>query len=147
MMNLLQTTRNTVLALSLLFGTVAKASDLQDDTKTVEEVNKFADESSKMRGDHIQQMRELHLKHVDEMYDRKLTHNNEITLLSKQMKPGDKEANKKIKEQIKEKKKAFHEEEKKFREDFKDNVLKKKNKEFREGRHSRMKEMKGKHRD
>lgn len=136
-----------VLTLSILLGTVALASTPQNDAQTIEEMTKFADESSKMRETHIQQMRELHLKHVNEMYDRKLAHNKEMTLLWKQMKPGDKKANKALKEQIKDKHKAFDKEDEDFRDDFKENVLKKKNKEFREIMHSRMKEMKEKFKD
>lgn len=147
MTNLLSLTRNTVLALSLLVGTVAFAESPKNDAQTIEEMNKFADENSKMREAHIQQMRELHLKHVNEMYDRKLSHNKEMTLLWKQMKPGDKEANKVLKEMIKSKHKSFDKEDEEFRKEFKENVLKKKNKEFREIMHSRKKEMKDKFKD
>jgi len=140
-------TRNTVLTLTMLLGTVAFAEAPKNDAQTVEEMNKFADESSKMREDHIKQMREVHLKHINEMYDRKLAHNAEMTLLWRQMKPGDKKANKELKEQIKDKKKAFQKEDEKFREEFKDTVLKKRHKEFREIMHSRMKEMKDKFKD
>lgn len=147
MTNLLSITRNTVLTLSMLLGTVAFAEAPKNDAQTVEEMNKFAEESSKLREDHIKEMRELHLKHINEMYEKKLANNAEMTLLWKQMKPGDKKANKELKEQIKEKKKAFHKEDEKFREDFKENILKKKHKEFREIMQSRMKEMKGKFKD
>lgn len=147
MTNLLSITKNTVLTLSLLLGTAAFAEAPKNDAQTIEEMTKFADESSKMRETHIQQMRELHVKHVNEMYDRKLAHNKEMTLLWKQMKPGDKKANKALREQIKDKHKGFEKEDEDFRDDFKENVLKKKNKEFREIMKNRMKEMKDKFKD
>lgn len=147
MKNLLSMSRNTVLTLTLLLGTAAYAEASKNDAETVEEMTRFADESSKMREDHIKQMRELHVKHINEMYDRKLSHNAEMTLLWKQMKPGDKKANKELRGQIKDKKKAFQKEDEKFREDFKDNVLKKKHKEFREIMHTRMKNLKDKFKD
>lgn len=147
MTNLLSMTRNTVLALSLLLGTAAFAETPKNDAQTIEEMTKFADENSKMRETHIQQMRELHVKHINEMYDRKLAHNKEMTLMWKQMKPGDKKANKELKGQIKDKHKAFEKEDEDFRDDFKENVLKKKHKEFREIMHARMKEMKAKYKD
>jgi exonuclease VII large subunit len=139
--------RNTVLTLTLLLGTAAYAEASKNDAETVEEMTRFADESSKMREDHIKQMRELHVKHINEMYDRKLSHNAEMTLLWKQMKPGDKKVNKELRTQIKDKKKAFQKEDEKFREDFKDNVLNKKHKEFREIMHTRMKDLKDKFKD
>lgn len=147
MTNLLRITSYTALTLSILFGATSFAEIPKNDAQTVEEMGQYADESSKMREAHIKEMREAHLKHVNEMYERKLAHNAEMTALWKQVKPGDKKANKELKSQIKEKKKAFRKEDKKFREDFKDNTLKKKNKEFREHMHSRMKEKKGKWKD
>jgi hypothetical protein len=81
------------------------------------------------------------------MYDRKLAHNKEMAAMWKQLKPGDKEANKALRAQIMEKHKAFEKEDEQFREDFRNNVLKKQNKEFREGMKGRHKEMKGKFKD
>jgi hypothetical protein len=143
--NLLSITRNAVLIISIILGTQALAEAPKNDAQTIEEVNKFADENSKMRETHIQQMREIHVKHVNDMYDRKLAQNAEMTLMWKQMKPGDKKANKELKSQIKDKHKAFEKSEENIRDDFKENVLKKKNKEFREIMHDRMKEMKEKY--
>jgi hypothetical protein len=143
--NLLSITRNAVLIISIILGTQALAEAPKNDAQTIEEVNKFADENSKMRETHIQQMREIHVKHVNDMYDRKLAQNAEMTLMWKQMKPGDKKGNKELKSQIKDKHKAFEKSEENIRDDFKENVLKKKNKEFREIMHDRMKEMKEKY--
>ena len=81
MTNLLSITRNTVLTLAMLLGTVAFAEAPKNDAQTVEEMNKFADESSKLREDHIKEMRELHLKHINEMYEKKLANNAKMTLL------------------------------------------------------------------
>ena len=136
--------RNTLVILTLLFGVKSYAEAPKNDLQTVEEMNKFADESSKMREDHIKEMRELHLKHINEMYDRKLSHNSEMTLLWKQMKPGDKKANKELKNLIHDKKKSFKKEDHKIKDDFKENILKKKNKEFHNIMQDRMKEMKAK---
>lgn len=145
MTNLLSVTRYAVLTISIFLGAQAFAEAPKNDAQTIEEMNKFADENSKMRETHIQQMREIHVKHVNDMYDRKLAQNAEMTLMWKQMKPGDKKANKELKSQIKEKHKSFEKDEEKIREDFKENVLKIKNKEFREIMHARMKELKEKY--
>ena len=142
MTNLLSITRNTVLTLSMLIGVTAFAEAPKNDAQTVEEMSNYAEQSSKMREDHIKEMRDVHVKHINEMYEKKLANNAEMTLLWKQVKPGDKKANKELKNQIKEKKKSFHKELKQFREDFKDNVLKKKNKEFQEIMKTRNKEKK-----
>jgi len=147
MTNLLRVTRNAVLTLSIIMGAQAFAEAPKNDAQTIEEMNKFADETYKMKETHIQQMREIHVKHINDMYDRKLAQNKEMSLMWKQMKPGDKKANKELKSQIKEKHKAFDKEEEKIRDDFKENVLKKRHKEFREIMHARMKEMKDKYKD
>jgi hypothetical protein len=131
----------------IMAGNVALAESPKNDAQTMEEITKFSEENSKMREDHIQQMRELHLKHVNEMYDRKLAHHKEMAAMWKQMKPGDKEGNKALRDQIEQKHKAFEKEDEQFRDDFRKNVLKKKNKEFREGMKGRHKEMKGKFKD
>ena len=147
MTNSHSTIRSILFTLSLLFGAQVYAEAPKNDVQAVEEINKFADESSKMREEHIKEMREEHLKHINEMYDRKLSHNSEMTLLWKQMKPGDKKANKELKNQIYDKKKSFKKDDEKFRANFKDNILKKKRKEFHEIMRDRMKEMKGKFKD
>lgn len=141
----LKTMRNLVLGLSLLIGSaVAFAAD---DTQIQAEMTKFADESAKLREDHIEQMRALHVKHVNEMYDKKQANNKEMGALWRQLKPGDKKANKALREQIKDKQEAFKKEEEDFRKEFKENVLKKKNKEFQETMKGRLKEMKRKYKD
>lgn len=147
MMNLLSLTRNVVLTLSVIVGAQAFAEAPKNDAQTIEEMNKFADENSKMKDTHIQEMREIHVKHINDMYDRKLAQNKEVALMWKQMKPGDKKANKELKSQIKDKYKAFKKSEEKIRDDFKENVLKKKNNEFRDIMHTRLKEMKEKYKD
>lgn len=128
----------------LMASSLVHAEGVRNDAQAMEEVTKFADENARLRDEHIQQMRELHLKHVNEMYDRKLAHSKEITIMWKQIKPGDKEANKALKNQIEEKWKAFEKEDEQLRKDFKENVLKKKNAEFRESMKGRHKELKGK---
>jgi hypothetical protein len=57
------------------------------------------------------------------------------------MTPGNKEKNKEIKEAFKEKRKAFKEEEKKFKEDFKDNVMKPMNEEYKKTMKTRAKQL------
>ena len=147
MTNLHNTIRSILFTLTLLFGAQVYAEAPKSDVQTVEEINTFADESSKMRENHIKEMRDEHLKHINEMYDRKLSHNAEMTLLWKQMKPGDKKANKELKSLIHDKKKSFKKEDEKFRDSFKDNILKKKRKEFQEIMKERTKKMKGKFKD
>ena len=147
MTNLHSTIRSVLFTLTLLFGVQVHAEASKSDVQTVEEINTFADESSKMRENHIKEMRDEHLKHINEMYDRKLSHNAEMTLLWKQMKPGDKKANKELKSLIHDKKNSFKKEDEKFRDSFKDNILKKKRKEFQEIMKERTKKMKGKFKD
>lgn len=131
----------------LVTANLASAEVSKNDAETIEEVAKFSEESTKIREAHIQEMRELHLKHINELYDKKLAQNKELSELWKQAKPGDKEGNKAIREQIKEKHKAFKKENQQFREDFMKNVLKKKKHEFHDGMKGRHKKMKGKFRD
>ena len=139
--------KNAMLVFSFLFVGAGAYAEAKNDAQTIEEVTKFSDESSKIREDHIQSMRELHLKHVNELYDRKLSHNKEMTALWKQLKPGDKAANKALREQIKDKHKAFEKEDEDFKKEFKENVLKKKNTEFRESMKKRQQEMKKRFKD
>lgn len=145
----IKTLRNTVLSLCVALGPTLSfaASTEKTDNEVKEEVSKFSDENSKIREEHISTMRDLHVKHVNEMYDRKIKQHREIDELRKQMKVGDKEGNKAIKKQIEAKREAFKAEQKKFQEDFKENVLNQKNKEFRGHMKTRYKEMKGKHKN
>ncbi len=149
MTNLLKGLRNTAFGLSLLIGTahVARAADASADGKVQEEMTKFAEECEKLREDHVQEMRALHVKHINEMYDKKLANIKDMGVLWRQIKPGDKEGNKAIRKQIKERQKAFHDEIEKFRDDFKDNVLKAKHKAFQASMNERIKEMQKKHKD
>lgn len=136
--------RNTALTLVLVMGS---AMSYGADEQVKEDMAKFAKECSKSREDHIQEMRELHVKHINEVYDRKLANVRELEDLYKQLKPNDKAHNKALREQIKEKQEAFNKEEEKTRKEFKENVLKKKNKEFQESMKARMKDMKLKYKD
>ena len=139
--------KNSLKALGLclvLATNFAYAESSKNDSQTKEEVAKFCDESNKMREDHIQQMRELHVKHINDMYDRKLTQSREMAEMWKQIKPGDKAANKALREKIEEKHKAYEKEDQQSRKDFKENILKKKNSEFRDFMKARQKEMKSK---
>lgn len=149
MTKLLSSIRNTALGLSLIIGSAQSfaADETKDDGKIREEMLKFSEETEKMREAHIQEMRDLHVKHINEMYDRKLANNKEMGVLWRQLKPGDKEANKALRKQIKDKQGVFHDEMEKFRKDFKSNVLEAKNKAFRESMKERMKGMKKKHKD
>lgn len=149
MTNLLGTLRSTALGFCLLIGPVQTfgATDKSADGKIQQEMTKFCEDNAKLREDHIQSMRELHLKHVNDLYDRKLVNNKEISELWKSLKPGDKAGQTAIREQIKAKQEAYNKEEENFRKDFKENVLKKKNKEFRDSMDERFKNLKSKHKE
>lgn len=149
MMNLLKNGRSIVLGLGLLLGAtqVFAENTSKDDVQVKEEMAKFSDENMKMREEHIEAMRVLHLKHVNEMYDKKLAHSREVGALWKQIKPGDKKGNQALKKQIEEKQEAFKKEEEQFRKDFKENVLKVKNQEFRTLMKERHKGMKNRHKE
>lgn len=141
----LKAMRNIVLGLSLVLGSgFALAAD---DTQIQVEMTKFADDCAKMREDHIEQMRALHVKHINDVYDRKLANNKEMDALWRQLRPGDKKANKALREQIKDKQEVFKKEEENLRKDFKENVLKKKNKEFQQAMKERLKEKKKKYKE
>ena len=148
-MKLLKTLRMTALGLGLLAGSahLAVAADEAGDAKIKEEMTKYSEENEKIREAHIQELRELHLKHVNEMYDRRLANNKELGVMWREIKPGDTAASKELRAQIKEKQKAFHEEEKKFRKEFQENVLKPKNMAFRDSMKGRGKEKRRHHRD
>ena len=149
MTKLLSTIRNATLGLSLLIGAgqVLAETATQNDGEIKQEMTKFSEENEKMREDHIQQMRDLHVKHINELYDKKLANNKEMGILWRQLKPGDKEANKALRGQIKEKQKAFKKEIESFRSDFQEKILKSKNKGFHHSMKDRIKEMKGKHKE
>lgn len=116
----------------------------QNDAQVMEELAKFTDESEKMREAHISKMKEDHLKFITELYDMKLVHAKEMNALWKQLKPNDKKGNEAIHDQMKDKRKAFKKVEEKFKDDFHDNVLKARHKEFRKTMHKRDKELKEK---
>lgn len=148
MTKLLNTLRNVTLGAALLLtSSYAFAEAKTEDAQIQEEMSSFGKQCMKKREDHIQELRELHLKHVNELYDRKLAQAREIGEMWNQIKPGDKEGNKALKKQIKEKQEAFRKEEEKNRLNFRENVLKAKNKEFRETMNKEIKEMKKKHKD
>jgi hypothetical protein len=144
-----KTMKNTALSLCLLLGSTLAfaAGEEKSDTEVKEEMSRFSDENAKMREGHIGKMREVHVKHVNDIYDRKLQHHKDIDELRKQMKVGDKEGNKALKKQIHDKRDAFEEAEKKLHKDFKENVLKDQNKAFRGSMKERYKSMKGKHKN
>lgn len=149
MTKLLNTIKNTALGLCLVIGSAQTyaSEESKDDGKIKEEMTKFSEDNEKMRENHIQEMRDLHVKHINEIYDKKLANNKEMGVLWRQLKPGDKEANKALRKQIKEKREAFHDEMEKFRKDFKTNVLEARRKEFHDSMGDRIKGMKKKHKD
>lgn len=146
MLNLRSITLGSLLGLSLML-TAGQAMASQDDAQVMEELAKFTDESEKMRENFILKMKEDHLKFVNDLYDMRLAHAKEMSLLWKQLKPNNKEGNADIRDQIHDKRKAFKKAEEKFKDEFHDNILKKKNKEFRETMKKREKELKEKYKD
>ncbi|MBC7712764.1 MAG: hypothetical protein H7177_05470 [Rhizobacter sp.] len=92
-------------------------------------------------------MRELYVKQINDVYDKKLANNKEISELWKTLRPGDKAGRAVILEQVKIKQEAFNKAEDRDAEDFKENVLKKKNKEFRDSMDERFKNLKNKHKE
>jgi hypothetical protein len=147
--NLLKMLTGAALGLCLVLGSTQTfaASQKTEDGKIQEEMNKFCVENAKLREEHIQSLREAHLKHINEYYDKKLELNKEISELWKTLKPGDKTSKQVILEQIKIKQEAFNKAEDKDREDFKENILKKKNKEFRDSMDERFKKLKIQHQE
>jgi hypothetical protein len=148
-MKLQRTLQMTILGLSLMIGVsqVYGADEKGADKNIQEEMSKFSEDNSKLRENHIKEMRELHLKHVNEMYDRKLANNKEISELLKSVKPGDKAGRAEIREKIKATNKTFKNEEKIFSDDFKENILKKNNQEFRDSMKVHFKNLKNKHKE
>lgn len=119
----------------------------QNDAQVMEELAKFTDESEKMREAHTLKMKEDHLKYITDLYDMKLAHGKEMNALWKQLKPNDKKGNEIILDQMKEKRKAFKKSEEKFKDEFHDNVLKSRHKEFRKTMHKRDKELREKYKN
>lgn len=140
----LKNIRNIALALCLItgFSQAYAESDTGDDV--TKELSKYSEESAKSREDHIQELRKLHLNYVNELYDKKLAHYKEMAEIWKRAKSGDKAGLKSVREEIKAKNKAFKESEKNFRKEFRENVLRKKEKEFRHSGKERMKGMRKK---
>ena len=119
----------------------------QNDAQVMEELAKFTDESEKMREAHTLKMKEDHLKYINDLYDMKLAHGKEMNALWKQLKPNDKKGNEAILDQMKDKRKAFKKAEEKFKDEFHDNVLKARHKEFRKTMHKRDKELREKYKN
>lgn len=125
---------------SLLLTVFAQTSMAIDST----DVAKFSEENSALRREHILKQKEVHLKHINDLYDLKLKHQAELDELKKQLKPEDKEGNKALRKQYKEKREVFKKAEKDFQEAFKVNVMKSMNKEYHQSMKQRRKSMKTK---
>lgn len=142
----LRSLRGLVLALCLITGALpAFAESLDSGEEVTKEVSKYSEESAKLREEHIQELRKIHTNFVNELYDKKLAHYKEMAALWKnKAKPDDKAGLKKLRDEIKAKNKAYKEAEKKFKKDFYEDILKKKENEFRKTGKDRLKEMKKK---
>ncbi len=139
----LKTIRNLALAVCLVTGAQALAESDESGVEITKEVSKYSEESAKLREEHIQELRKIHVDFVNELYDRKLAHYKEMAeLWRSKAKPGDKDGLKSLRQEIKSKNEAFKEAEKKFKKDFHENTLKKKEGEFRKAGKERLKEMK-----
>ena len=102
-------------------------------------------ENSKIRRETAKKIYDLRLEGLKEGYNAQLSFFDEMDSLSSKMVPGDKENNKKIKEQMKAKRKTFKEESKTRRKSFKEDKikpLKLKAKEDRKARKKAYKEQK-----
>ncbi|WP_127717007.1 hypothetical protein [Halobacteriovorax sp. HLS] len=82
------------------------------------------EESNQRRRDHAKKFHELKLQNLNDSYAKQLKFFDELEALAAQMKPGDKEGNKKIRKKMKELKKTFKEESKARRKAFKEEKLK-----------------------
>ena len=140
----LKNIRSIALALTLITGFSQAYADSDMEENVTNVLSKYSEESAKSREDHLQELRKLHLNYVNELYDKKLAHYKEMAEIWKNAKSGDKAGLKSVREEIKAKNKAFKESEKNFRKEFRENVLGKKEKEFRHGNKERMKGMRKK---
>lgn len=125
----LSTIKNMVFGLSLALG-MAQAYGEEQKSQVAEEVAKFTDENAKRREEHIQALREEHLKFINAYYDMKLAHSKEMTALWKEAKPTDEASLKALTKKLKEKHREFKRELEKFQDHFQEYVLEAKNKEF-----------------
>jgi hypothetical protein len=100
------------------------------------------EETSKLRRENAKKIYELRLQGIKEGYEAQLKFFDEMDALAAQMKPGDKENNKKIREQMKSKRKAFKEESKQRRKDFRENKIKPLKSQFKEQRKARKQQYK-----
>lgn len=149
MTKLLKVLRNTALALTLIMISAQSfaADESKDDETIQEEMSKFSVENEKLRIDHYQEIRDLEIKHINEYYDKKTAFLKESAVMWRQLKPGDKDAQKALRQDIRKRQKAFREEMNKFNKDFKKDVLDAKKKEFRTSMKDRIKGMKNKHKE
>jgi hypothetical protein len=81
-------------------------------------------ENSKIRRDNAKKIYDLRLEGLKEGYEAQIKFFDEMDALASKMVPGDKENNKKIRQEMKAKRKAFKEESKARRKDFKENKIK-----------------------
>ena len=101
-------------------------------------------ESSKIRRENAKKMYEMRSQGIKEGYEAQLKFFDEMDALAAQMKPGDKENNKKIRQEMKQKRKAFKELSKPRRKDFRENKLKPLKLRMKKERKARKKSFKAK---
>ena len=101
-------------------------------------------ESSKIRRENAKKMYEMRSQGIKEGYEAQLKFFDEMDALAAQMKPGDKENNKKIRQEMKQKRKAFKELSKQRRKDFRENKLKPLKLRMKKERKARKKSFKAK---
>ena len=102
------------------------------------------EESNQRRRENAKKFHELKLENLNESYAQQLKFFDELEALAAQMKPGEKENNKKIRKKMKELKKSFKESSKARRKAFKEEKLKPLKLEHKKQREERKKARKAK---
>lgn len=98
--------------------------------KNKETIEKYLEETTKLREEHNREMRELHLKYINTLYDKKSEFNTEMKELWAKENPTDLKAINGMKKKIKGAHRSARKAEEKRQDEF-ENLLKDKNKEFR----------------
>lgn len=132
-----------VFMISIQFSQAEMSAD--EKSKRKEEMSKFEDEGGKLREEHTVAMRDLRIEHLKKMSDLRIGHQREMTSMRKQLVPGNKENNQKIKGEIKAKQESFKNEEKKLRDEFINVTVKTKQEAFKAMMEKRREEIKNNH--
>lgn len=146
-MKVQNTLKNMALALSLLVGSAniphafGDEADSESEVKVKDTILKYSKENEKAREKQLLEMRDLRIKHLNDLYAKKIANNKSISAMWRGLKPGEKEANIALRAKIKLAQQNFHKEEEKLKNKF-EKIVQAKSKSLQSATIKRNKEMK-----